>query len=69
MDYCTLWPDGSWGHCCKAHDLAYETGVPSKAMADWELWVCVAQQSPVMASIMLVGVSTFGFLFWKRKKK
>lgn len=25
-NYCTLFPDGSWGYCCYQHDCFYDLG-------------------------------------------
>ena len=66
-DYCTLWPEGNWSHCCKAHDIAYELGT-GKIAADLELITCVAQQSQIMGVVMGAGVLTFGWLFYYKRK-
>lgn len=49
MDYCTLWFEGWWAHCCEAHDLGYalETG---KALADDALFSCVVNSLPQLAT-------------------
>ena len=41
MDYCTLWFEGWWAHCCAAHDQAYAEQV-GQAAADAQLFTCVA---------------------------
>lgn len=69
-DYCTLFPEGSWSHCCKAHDRAYEMQV-DKGQADMDLYNCVKDSSPegftwIVAALMLVGVSLFGRKFYKK---
>ena len=67
-DYCTLWPEGVWAHCCKAHDLAYSLGSTSKLQADAELAKCVADTGyPIMGIIMGVGTALGGWFFYKRK--
>ena len=66
-DYCKLWPEGTWAHCCKAHDLAYELAT-GRIEADIELAKCVAQSNPLMGVVMGAGVIAFGWFFYKRKK-
>ena len=69
-DHCTAWFEGwfgsSWAHCCAAHDLAYaqvQAGGVDRALADAALHACVAETGhPVMAYVMLVGVTLFGGL-------
>lgn len=68
---CTLWIDGwagsSWRHCCDLHDLAYLAGA-DKIQSDLELALCVAQTGHgAMALVMLVGVTLFGWLFYRRR--
>ena len=63
-DHCTLFFEGSWSHCCKAHDIAYETQV-DRTEADIELFNCVRESSPesltsLVAALMFIGVSLFG---------
>jgi len=68
-DYCTAWFEGGWAHCCKAHDEAYATGV-DRALADAALKVCVEQAGyPVMAIIMSVGVTLFGWIYYRRSRR
>ena len=72
-DGCTLWFDGwgdtSWRHCCDVHDLAYEAGL-AKVPADLELALCVAQTgNAAMGLVMLVGVTVFGWLFFRGRKR
>ena len=71
-DYCTAFPEGWWAHCCANHDKAYtlQTG---KVEADVQLFKCVADSgyavpSFLIAALMFVAVSTFGFMFYKKKK-
>lgn len=64
---CTMWPEGSWHHCCVAHDYTYADGGPLwvKIKADWELGLCVAETGhPVMGGAMFLGTLIFGFPFW-----
>jgi LPXTG-motif cell wall-anchored protein len=76
-DHCTFWPDRfagmDWSHCCAAHDLAYRTGIPGmgRAAADAELFRCVTEATGAhwFAGLMFAGVSVFGWVFWRRKKK
>jgi hypothetical protein len=75
MDYCTLWFEGWWSHCCAAHDLAYDTEVV-RAVADADLASCVinASSNPVLAvvglgvgGLMFLGVRLFGWRFYPTK--
>lgn len=77
MDYCTLWFEGFWSDCCKAHDLAYDMQIP-RAIADADLTTCVAlaTNSPgaawvgaIAAGVMFVGVRVFGKRFYKKAAK
>lgn len=69
-DYCTLFPEGTWAQCCAVHDMAYAGDVDvTKWQADVELFQCVAQSSNyVVAAVMLIGVTLFGWLFYKGRK-
>ena len=77
MDYCTLWFEGFWSDCCKAHDLAYDTQIP-RAIADADLVTCVALAAGtpgaawvgvLAAGAMFVGVRVFGWKFYKKAGK
>jgi len=64
---CTLWPEGSWHHCCVAHDYAYADGIYSKWDADVELMKCVYHTGhPIVAFLMFLGVTLFGWSAWLR---
>lgn len=74
MDYCTLWFEGWWSHCCAAHDTGYTRQI-GQAIADNELFQCVAMSAPtpvlaaasfVVAGTMWLGVRVFGKRFYKR---
>jgi len=68
VDYCTLWFEGNWKHCCMAHDWSYslQTG---RMEADIQLLKCVAQAGhPLMGLIMFVGVCLFGWCYYYRKQ-
>lgn len=72
-DGCTLWLQGwgqtSWRHCCDIHDGAYAGGA-EKIGADLELALCVAQTgNGLMGLIMLAGVTIFGWLFYRHRKR
>ena len=60
MDYCTLFPDGWWAHCCAAHDAAYAAQA-ARSVADMDLLRCVAASatsSPALAVVSaVVGVA------------
>jgi hypothetical protein len=74
MDYCTLWPDRlfglDWSACCRLHDIAYgSVATASKAQADQALFQCVLEVTGwhSFAAVMFVGVSVFGWIFFKKK--
>ena len=76
MDYCTLWFEGFWSSCCKAHDLAYEVGV-LRSIADSDLATCVAHIATTpstgiiaagAAGLMYLGTRLFGWKFYKPKQ-
>ena len=76
MDYCTLFPEGWWATCCKAHDLAYSAQV-GKALADGQLFQCIAASDPtllgsaasiVAAGVAWLGVRVFGKRFYRAAK-
>ena len=65
-DYCTGWPDGNWGQCCKVHDEFYATNADNLNWFDfvgshWELASCVGG---TMGATMFAGLCTVGLLFW-----
>lgn len=75
-DYCTLWPEGWWSHCCAAHDADYLDQI-GRALADERLLACVANSAPddipllaaasaVVACVMWAGVRFFGARFYRR---
>lgn len=65
---CTGWFDGVWRHCCDAHDLDYALGV-DKLQADLALAACVTDTGhPIIALVMLAGVTLFGWFFYRRRK-
>jgi hypothetical protein len=72
VNHCSFWLEGSWGHCCQAHDAAYDALAPSggsRLAADLDLAWCVAQTgNPVMAALMFTAVAAFGWLFVRRPK-
>lgn len=67
--YCTFWWDGNWAKCCEVHDIAYGSGT-DKLLADIELGLCVINTGNLwMGIVMFLGVSIFGWFFYKRQKK
>ena len=67
--FCTGWFDGVWGACCALHDAAYASGA-DKVRSDLELALCVAKTGHgAMALVMLIGVSIFGWLFYRGRRK
>lgn len=85
-DFCTLWPDKLFGisygkPCCVPHDRAYILGgVLRKLKADFELAMCVREESKKAKSVkewtimqanavvMYLGVSTFGWYPWIQER-
>jgi hypothetical protein len=65
---CTFWMNGwptwlggsgdEWLHCCQAHDL-----VPMSLESTFNLGQCVSEVSPIMGSIMFLGVFIFGPIY------
>ena len=71
VDHCTLWFEGSWAHCCAAHDVAYADPAIGRLSADWALAQCVAatRGGPLIAGLMFGGVALFGWWFRRRAAK
>lgn len=71
MDYCTLFPEGWWSHCCAAHDADYAAQI-GKALADERLLMCVTSSGGALSwavgAIMFAGVTIFGRRFYRRAK-
>jgi len=67
-DGCTFWPDMTWRYCCDAHDLAYAAQAP-KLQADWALFTCVAPHDPIAATLMFLGVTLLGWIWYLRAKR
>lgn len=76
MDYCTMFLEGWWSTCCKAHDEAYTAQI-GKAVADSQLFSCVAHSDPTLiggvvsvavAGAVWAGVKLFGKRFYKAAK-
>lgn len=77
MDWCTMFPEGWWSHCCMAHDAAYAAQA-GQAVADSALFQCVATSgdgllvggaSLVVGATMWLGVRLFGRRWYKRAGK
>jgi hypothetical protein len=70
MDCCTLWFDGTWRECCCRHDRRYVNKRLSRKQADKLLYRCVKRKSNAfMASVMYVGVRSFGWYFYRKINK
>jgi len=77
-DWCTSFPE-TWGGvdiapCCRAHDLAYETGAP-KIAADIDLAACFAATTgdgaaalAVFAAVLVLG-GPFYLRAWLRRRR
>lgn len=60
MTWCTGWFDGTWGHCCALHDIAYTLQL-DKWSADIALGQCVVRVGgEVMGPIMTLAVLAVG---------
>lgn len=59
MDYCTLWFEGWWSHCCEAHDADYAAQI-GQALADERLLSCVAGALPQLAADHPALAAVFG---------
>lgn len=77
MDYCTLFPEGWWSHCCAAHDADYAAQI-GQAAADAALLQCVATSadgdligiaSALVGGVMFLGVRLFGRRYYRKAKK
>jgi len=56
-NYCTLFPDGNWGTCCKRHDRRYENKRLTKRQADILLKRCVTRKAGWLIGIIIyIGV-------------
>ena len=73
MDWCTLWFEGWWACCCRAHDLGY-SGTLDRAAADLELLLCVLKSGPwwlapasaCVGLSMYLAVRIFGWYFYNK---
>lgn len=74
MDYCTLFSEGWWAHCCAAHDADYAAQI-GKLLADERLLQCVSASgdgglvgvaSVGVAGVMWLGVRIFGRRFYRK---
>lgn len=70
MDYCTLFPEGWWSHCCELHDAGYAAQI-GQALADAELAACVAgslpqiaAENPLLAGVAAVTSTAIGGVMW-----
>lgn len=56
---CTFYFDGTWKSCCDMHDLAFSLGgnLTDLLHANWNLFDCVWQHSPLNALIIYTGVT------------
>lgn len=67
---CDFWPDGTWKHCCDAHDVAFFSvgELRDFVVANTEMISCVAQASNVLNALFMgVGVFVGGAFVWKWK--
>lgn len=77
MDYCTLFPEGWWSHCCAAHDADYAAQI-GQAVADVTLLQCVATSadggligiaSALVGGVMFLGVRLFGRRYYRKARQ
>lgn len=64
-DLCTLFPNGSWGHCCFEHDLHYWAGGTRerRKWTDLELRKCVADTGEKFVAKLIYRGVRAGHLF------
>jgi hypothetical protein len=74
-DYCTLFPEGVWGQCCKEHDLAILDFDIPYIVHNWNLAVCINASSYsvkvkskflvryIVPTAVFIGTSTIGYLW------
>ncbi|MEA1938071.1 MAG: FAD-binding oxidoreductase [Pseudomonadota bacterium] len=57
-DGCTLFPDGDWGECCRAHDFTYWAGGPAEAReeADHVLGQCIIDSGHPIAGRIITQI-------------
>ncbi len=57
-DGCTLFPEGSYSHCCIVHDKDYWRGrsIAGRDEADNRFYQCIKKESELLAQIMYWGV-------------
>jgi hypothetical protein len=70
-DWCTAAPDFDFGKtCCRRHDDDYAAGKKTRAQADRDMLICIAQaDAPGRAVLYWLGVRAFGWLHWKKKAR
>ena len=67
VDYCTWFPDGDYGDCCKNHDKDYENPDKNKFISDIDVVKCVwSRGKKVRAILMGAGLFPFGWI-WRNK--
>ena len=56
-DGCSMYPNGTWLHCCLAHDLSYWAGgtVDEKNEVDHELAQCLAKNGSTLNTKVMTG--------------
>ena len=72
-DRCTLFPDLNYPDCCLVHDIEYFTHSCSKWRSDINLARCVWKKpkwyNKPLAIIMWLGVTVFGYYYWRKYGK
>jgi hypothetical protein len=70
-DGCTAVPNFDFGFdCCGEHDAHYQLQDIPKSEADTKLRQCIIKKGyPMVAWFYYIGVSTVGWIFYKRKAK
>jgi hypothetical protein len=63
---CDFLPPGSWDICCDVHDIDYAAGggLVEKLIADIKVGLCVAQDNPLMALLIVAGLTVGGWFFF-----
>ena len=64
-DKCTMFPEGSWGECCKKHDKSYWVGgsAENRRVSDNEFRKCVYKNNKALSFLVYSAVRIGGTPF------
>jgi hypothetical protein len=65
-DGCTHWFDGTWRHCCEAHDLAYSVGAVT-LQTHIDLGTCVVHAGGGLLMGIAMAVATA--IWWAFRRR